>query len=109
MFHVKRGRGRSVRRVLGGARGRETDDARAGCRFAASKDSTQSWAAKLRPESQNLLWRRRATSHDRDLSQEDQEDGRRELGVRAAAAGLVGVARRMARRAIKPSDLLPFL
>jgi hypothetical protein len=38
------------------------------------------WAAKLQPESQKLLWRLRATSRDRDFSQEDQKDRRREIG-----------------------------
>jgi hypothetical protein len=51
----------------------------------------------MRPKLQKLLWRIRATLHDRDFSQEDQKDRRRELGVRAAAGDLVGVARRMAR------------
>jgi hypothetical protein len=63
----------------------------------------------MQPQLQKLLWRIQATSRDRDFSQEDQKDRRRELGVRAAAAGLVGVARRTARRAIKPSDFLTFL
>jgi hypothetical protein len=51
----------------------------------------------------------RATSHDRDFSQEDQKDRRRDMGVALPPAVLVLRARRMARRAIKPSDLLTFL
>jgi hypothetical protein len=43
----------------------------------------------MQPKLQKLLWRIRATSHDRDFSQEDQKDRRRDLGVRAAAGGLV--------------------
>jgi hypothetical protein len=43
----------------------------------------------MQPESQKLLGRLRATSHDRDFSQEDQKDRRREMGGRAAAASLV--------------------
>jgi hypothetical protein len=47
---------------------------------------------------------------DPDFSQEDQKDRKRELGVRAAATDLVlHLRRRMARRAIKPSDRLIFL
>jgi hypothetical protein len=46
-------------------------------------------AANPQPESQKLLWRLRATSCDRDFSQEGQKDRRTELGVRAAAAGPV--------------------
>jgi hypothetical protein len=46
-------------------------------------------AAELQPSLQKLLWRIRATSRDRDFSQEDQKDRRREMGVRAAAAGLL--------------------
>jgi hypothetical protein len=66
-------------------------------------------AAKLQPESQKLLWRSRATSRDREFSQEDQKDRRRKLGVRAAAAGLLLRCAPQARRAIQPSVLLIFL
>jgi hypothetical protein len=45
-------------------------------------------AANLQPESQKLLWRLRATSLERDFSQEAQKDRRQEMGVRAAAADL---------------------
>jgi hypothetical protein len=44
-----------------------------------------------------------------EISQEDQKDKRRELGVRAAAGDRVLRCAPKARRAIKPSDLLPFL
>jgi hypothetical protein len=54
-----------------------------------------SLAANLQLSLQKLLLRRLATSSDRDFSQEDQKDRRREMGVRAAAGGQVGVARRM--------------
>jgi hypothetical protein len=66
-------------------------------------------AANLQPESQKLLLRARVTTPDRDFSQEDQKerrrDRRRAMGGRAAAGSLGGsVARLMARRAIKPSE-----
>jgi hypothetical protein len=35
-------------------------------------------AAKTQPQSQKLLGRIQATTHDRDFSQEDQKDRRRE-------------------------------
>jgi hypothetical protein len=65
-----------------------------------------SWAAKLQPESQKLLWRTEVTPHDGDFSQEDQKDRRREMGVRAAAAE-AGAPLRAAWRG-EPSNLLIF-
>jgi hypothetical protein len=67
-------------------------------------------AANLQPESQKLLWRLRATSGDRDFSQEDQKDRRQRMGVRAAARGLLLPLRAEWRgEPIRPSDLLSFL
>jgi hypothetical protein len=43
----------------------------------------------MQPESQKLLGRIQVTPRDRDFSREGQKDRRREMGVRAAAAGLV--------------------
>jgi hypothetical protein len=43
------------------------------------------------------------------VSQEDQKGRRRDLGFALPPAVWCGVARRTARRAIKPSDLLIFL
>jgi hypothetical protein len=41
----------------------------------------------LQPESQKLLWRILANSGDRDFSQEEQKDRRREMGVALPPAG----------------------
>jgi hypothetical protein len=49
----------------------------------------EAWAANPQPKSQKLPCRIRATSHDRDFSQEDQKDRRPEMGGRASAGGRV--------------------
>jgi hypothetical protein len=50
-------------------------------------------AAETQPKLQKLLWRIRVALRDRDFSQEDQKDRRREqkreIGGRAAAGGWV--------------------
>jgi hypothetical protein len=66
-------------------------------------------AANPQPKSQKLLWRLRATSGGRDFSQEDQKDRRERWAFALPPAICCCVARRMARRAIKPSDLLTFV
>jgi hypothetical protein len=63
----------------------------------------------MQPKLQKLLWRIRATSHDRDFSQEDQKDRSEIWWFALPPAVWCCAARRMARRAIKRSDLLPFL
>jgi hypothetical protein len=75
-------------------------------RSRASRFSHIPWAAKLQPESQKLLRRLRATSHDRDFHRKIRRTEGETWGLALPPAVWCGVARRMARPTVEPLALL---